>query len=611
MLPDSVIRRLDALGDISRAGKRVNGLFRLLESPVLWMEAYANIYANKGATTRGVNPNTLDGFTDERVVNLQTLLKENRYRPKPVRRVYIPKSDGRQRPLGTSTGDDKLVQEVVRLILERLYEPIFCDQSHGFRPKRSPHTALSDIQHQWTGVKWLVKVDITGFYDNIDHQVLLNLLSDKIDDKRFIHLIRLMLQAGYMEDWKFHATYSGTPQGNIASPILANIYLHALDRFMEAEIAKFNAGWRRAPNVAYRRLTNLIYSLRKQIDLAKEQGNLTRTNEMKAEIKRLDQARKGMASVDPWDANFRRLLYGRYADDIAIGVIGTKEDAKGVMERVGDYLKSALRLDLSREKSGITHAREGMTCLGYTVQTYSRPKIVRTKRANTRYTTQKAISERVELGIPGHKITDFMRKQGYTRNGKAIHRASWLWRSDAEIILGYNAELRGFANYYGLVHNAPRVLSKLYWVWRTSLLKTLAAKHRTSVNKVIKRLKRGNRLVLQEEGMQRPITVFKLADMKRTKSHYEQVDRIPPVLYLKAPRTELISRLMANECEYCGTKEGYFEVHHVKKLKDLKTDKAWKQVMVAMRRKTLILCVECHHQLHAGTLPSWKRQPAA
>ena len=120
MLPESVIRRLGALGDLSRAGKRVNGLFRLLESPVLWMEAYTNIYANKGATTRGVNPNTLDGFTDERVVNLQTLLKEHRYRPQPVRRVYIPKREGRQRPLGTSTGDDKLVQEVVRLILERL-----------------------------------------------------------------------------------------------------------------------------------------------------------------------------------------------------------------------------------------------------------------------------------------------------------------------------------------------------------------------------------------------------------------------------------------------------------------------------------------------------------
>jgi RNA-directed DNA polymerase len=446
MLPDSVIRRLGALGEVSRSGKRVDGLFRLMESPLLWMEAYANIYANKGATTRGVNHNTLDGFTDERVVNLQTLLKENRYRPQPVRRIYIPKSDGRQRPLGTSTGDDKLVQEVVRLILERLYEPIFSDGSHGFRPKRSTHTALSDIQHKWTGVKWFVNVDITGFYDNIDHQVLLNLLSEKIDDKRFINLIRLMLKAGYMEDWKFQATYSGTPQGGIASPILANIYLHELDRFMEEEAVEFEKGKRRAPNVEYRRLTNLIYSLRKKIDLAKERGNQTLANERISEIKRLDHERKSMSSGNPWDPDYRRLLYCRYADDFAIGVIGTKEDAKGVMEKVGDYVKASLRLDISPEKSGITHAREGMKYLGYTVRTYSRPKTVRTKRAHTRYTTQKAISERVLLGIPGHKITDFMRKNGYVRNGKASHRPQWLWRSDAEIMLGYNAEMRGFAN---------------------------------------------------------------------------------------------------------------------------------------------------------------------
>ena len=149
------------------------------------------------------------------------------------------------------------------------------DGSHGFRPNRSTHTALSDIQHQWTGVKWFVNVDITGFYDNIDHQVLLNLLADKINDKRFINLIRLMLKAGYMEDWKVQATYSGTPQGEIASPILANIYLHELDRFMEEEVVEFANGKRRAANVEYRRLTNLIYDLRKKIDVAKERNNLT------------------------------------------------------------------------------------------------------------------------------------------------------------------------------------------------------------------------------------------------------------------------------------------------------------------------------------------------
>jgi RNA-directed DNA polymerase len=575
------------------------------------MEAYANIYANTGATTKGINHNTLDGFTDERITNLVTLLKENRYEPKPVRRIHIPKNDGRTRPLGISTGDDKLVQEVVRSILERLYEPIFSDASHGFRPNRSTHTALSDIQHKWTGAKWFVNVDITGFYDNIDHQVLLNLLSDQIDDRRFINLIYLMLKAGYMEDWKFQATYSGTPQGGIASPILANICLHELDKFMEEEIAKFNKGKRRAAKVEYHRLTNLIYSLRKKIDLAKERGNPSLANEMISEIKRLDHERKGMSSVNPWDPNYRRLLYCRYADDFAIGVIGTQEEAKGVMENVADYLKSSLRLDISPEKSGITHAKVGMKYLGYTVQTYSRPKTVRTKRANTRYTTQKAISERVLLGIPGNKISDFMRKNGYIRNGKAIHNATWLWRSDVEIILGYNAEMRGCANYYGLVHNAPQVLSKLYWIWRQSLLKTLAGKHHTTMNKIVKRLKQGNRLLIKEEGMKRPIKVFKLMDMKRTKSYQGQVDRVPPVLFLKASRTELVSRLLANECEYCGTKEGYFEVHHVNKLKRLKSDREWKKVMIAMRRKTLVLCVECHHQLHSGKLPSWKRQTAA
>ena len=158
------------------------------------------------------------------------------------------------------------------------------------------------------------------------------------------------------------------------------------------------------------------------------------------------------------------------------------------MEKVSHFLKSTLRLDISQEKSGISHARDGMKYLGYTVQTDSRPKTVRTKRASTRYTTQKAIRERVLLGIPGYKIIDFMRTHGYARNGKAIHRAPWIWRSDAEIIQGYNAEMRGFANDDGLVPNAPRVLGKLYWVWRTSLLKTLAAKYRTSVKNIVKKL---------------------------------------------------------------------------------------------------------------------------
>ena len=250
MLPDRAMKRLQALPDISKEGKRVNGLFRLMEVPELWLQAYANINANKGAMTPGVGPVTMDGFSIERATNLIELLKEDNYRPKPVRRGYVPKPNGKMRPLGMPSGDDKLVQEMVRMLLEQIYEPVFSNWSHGFRQKRSCHTALKQVEH-WNGTKWLVKMDIKGFFDNIDHEVMVELLEKKIDDKRFIDLIQAFLKAGYMEDWRFHGTYSGTPQGGILSPILANIYLHELDMFMEKMTASFTTGERRKPNREY------------------------------------------------------------------------------------------------------------------------------------------------------------------------------------------------------------------------------------------------------------------------------------------------------------------------------------------------------------------------
>ena len=217
MLSATVIRRLEALETISKQGKPINGVFRLLENPILWHEAYANIYANKGATTPGVDEVTLDGFSEERVTSIITRLKSGTYRFQPVRRTYVPKKNGQKRPLGISSGDDKLVQEVVRIILERIYEPIFDDHSHGFRPGRSPHTALEQIDRQWTAVKWFVDMDIRDYFNTIPHDLLVKLLSKKIEDKRFLRLIQAMLDAGYLEDWRYHATYSGVPQGSICA----------------------------------------------------------------------------------------------------------------------------------------------------------------------------------------------------------------------------------------------------------------------------------------------------------------------------------------------------------------------------------------------------------
>jgi len=166
MLPDTVNRRLEARGVISVQGQRVNGLFRLMESPLLWYEAYAHIYANSGATTKGTDGTSLDGFSTERVTALIERLKSGTYRPHPTRRVYIPKANGKTRPLGIPSGDDKLVQEVVRNILEHIYEPVFQNSAHGFRPKRSCHTALTAIKETWTAVKWIVDMDIQGCFDH-------------------------------------------------------------------------------------------------------------------------------------------------------------------------------------------------------------------------------------------------------------------------------------------------------------------------------------------------------------------------------------------------------------------------------------------------------------
>jgi group II intron reverse transcriptase/maturase len=223
MLTATVIRRLEALSEISKQEKRINGLFRLLENPILWHEAYANIYANKGAITPGVDSRTLDGFSEERVTSIMTRLKNGTYRFQPVRRTYVPKKNGKKRPLGISSGDDKLIQEVVRIILERIYEPVFENSSHGFRPHRSPHTALEQIGEEWTAVKWLIDMDIRDYFTTISHDLLMGLLRKKIADERFLRLIQAMLDAGYLEEWTYHKTYSGVPQGSIVSPVLANI----------------------------------------------------------------------------------------------------------------------------------------------------------------------------------------------------------------------------------------------------------------------------------------------------------------------------------------------------------------------------------------------------
>jgi len=202
----TIQRRIESLPTLSRFGRRINGLHRLMRSPCLFERAYEKVSRNKGALTPGVDGKTFAGMSLEKLADIAKRVADGTYRFRPVRRVYIPKDNGKTRPLGIPTVEDRLVQEAVRTILEAIYEPLFLSESHGFRPRRSCHTALNLIKKTWTGCKWLIEVDVRGFFDNIDHDILLGLLKKRIDDDKFIGLIEGMLKAGYMEDWVYGRT---------------------------------------------------------------------------------------------------------------------------------------------------------------------------------------------------------------------------------------------------------------------------------------------------------------------------------------------------------------------------------------------------------------------
>ena len=606
MLTDTTIRRLETLGDLARQGKRINGLMRLMETPALWLQAYANIHGNKGAATQGVDGSSLDGFSTERVKDIVTSLKTGKYRFSPVRRVYIPKSNGKQRPLGIPTGNDKLVQEVARMVLEKIYEPVFTDSSHGFRQGRSCHTALSHVRQYWTGVKWLVNMDIKGYFDNINHDVLIGLLARRIDDPRFLDVVKQMLKAGYVENWKFHGTYSGTPQGGVISPILANIYLHELDQFMVNMKAGFDEGKRRAEHREYKNLSETIKRTMKRIDRMKISDNLSGIDSEYRQLDALRQKRKELPSSDPMDARYKRLVYIRYADDTLIGIIGSKQDAVKVMQDVTEFLQNTLKLEIAAEKSGVVHASDGVRFLGYEVRTYTGNRVVKTTRGG-RHTTTRSVSERMQLHIPEEKLHKFCEEKGYGAYGtfKPIHRSNLLQLSEAEIVQTYNAEMRGIANYYSPATNAKRDLNKLLGLWHGSLLKTLAGKRRSTVSKVAKSLRHatGEALVVNQNGKEYRFPVYNLSLMGQKLPEFQRIDLTPNTWQWTLSHTELIQRMAVHQCEYCGTKQEPLEVHHIRKLADVKEGKQLWQIMMARRqRKTLVVCRSCHEKLHAGTL---------
>jgi hypothetical protein len=445
------------------------------------------------------------------------------------------------------------------------------------------------VQKIWTGTRWFIEGDIAQYFDSIDHQILLQLLAKCIHDNRFLELVRRLLKAGYLEDWTYHPTLSGTPQGGVLSPLLANVYLHEFDQYVTGTLIPANTrGTQRRTDSVYQQLCNRrCYNKRKR--------------GIGPEAKALQKAIRSMPSKDQYDAQYRRLWYVRYADDVLLGYIGTRQEAEEIKAQIKAWLHDTLHLTLSDDKTLITHATDTPArFLGYEIVN---------QQCNTKCTKGKrSVNGRIGLRVPHDVIAK--KCEPYLRKGKPIHRPERLANSDYSIVADYQQEYRGIVQYYLLATNVS-ALGKLRWVMETSLLKTLAAKHHIRMKAALQKYlsttvgadnqpRRCLAVRIEREG--RPALVAQFGGIPLQRQPTASIEDRPP---RRAPDyTELEQRVRANECEVCGSKY-QVEVHHVRKLADLKrkdgrTVAAWKQQMMARQRKTLVLCRDCHVKLHSG-----------
>ena len=587
------------LGLLQERGKRglpLKRVYRQLFNRNLYLSAYGKVYRNAGAMTPGVTNETADATSLDKIDTVIETLRTERYQWQPARRTYIPKKNGRLRPLGMPVWSDKLLAEVIRMMLDAYFDVQFSQHSHGFRTGRGCHTALQDIYHNWGGTTWIIEGDIADCFGSLSHELLIATLSEKIHDGRFLHLVRKLLDAGYLEDWKFNQTLNGVPQGSIVSPVLSNILLDKLDKFVETVlIPQYTKGVKRKLNKDYQRL------------MSRAQRRFKNGQKEAAQCLRKQAQR--LPAYDIYDPDYRRLKYCRYADDFCLGFTGPKAEAEEIKQQLRAFLREELKLELSESKTLITHTRsEAAKFLGYELTILQKD----TKRTKNKVygTKRRSINGRIGLRVPQTVVRDKCNR--YKQRNKVMHRTELLNESDYTIIATYQLEFRGIANYYRLAYNL-HTLQRLKWVREQSLTKTLATKHHTSVQKIIDKYKaelvvegttyKGLRVSVPREGKKPLVATWGGIPLKwdiRT----DLEDRPQPHWN---PRSELEKRLLAQVCEQCGATSltDKIEVHHIRALKDLnrytgREKPHWVKIMAARRRKTLVLCRTCHKDIQYG-----------
>jgi len=505
------------------------------------------------------------------------------------------------RKLGIPCTKDKIVQEVVRLILEAIYDSphgsYFKAESHGFRRSKSCHSALKDIQARWSGVTWFLEGDIKACFDDIDHEILISILKKKIKDERFLSIIRSFLKAGYQDlDEARKDSLAGTPQGGIVSPILANIYLHELDEFVEQLQKELEKGELRRPNPEYRKLQKRRQYLAKtgKIDARKcrDQG----------EYWELGVQMQKLPSLDPQDPNFVRVKYCRYADDWLIGVTGPHQLAEEIKERIGQFLKSKLNLTLSVEKTRITQARtEEAEFLGYRIRlgrSDKEQKQTLSTNASGKNFKRRSTGMQIVLKAPMGELVKRLYQKGFCdRKGRPLHKSAWIQLDEDQIILLYSSVNRGLQQYYRPTDNWER-MHQVQYILKFSLAKTLAAKRQRPITQVI-------------QGKDISIKVKRAKGQEKTITFYRNTDwSIRRGAFTDSPKVDLIRmnvRLRTRSklgwlCVICGETQG-IAMHHVRHVRQGLTSrgsKGFTRVMAILNRKQVPVCTSCHSKIHRG-----------
>lgn len=600
------LERLEVLRKKNADPNWVNGeLYRLMYKKDLYVVAYERLKSSPGNMTPGADGSTLDEFSLGVIERIVSQMRAESFKFSRARRVHIPKANGGKRPLGIATPNDKVVQEVMRMILEAIYEspygPSFAESSHGFRPNRGCHSALKSIRDNWSGVTWIVEGDVKAAFDNIDHELLIGCLRKRISDTRFLNLIRKALTAGYYEFRKPVNSDIGTPQGSIVSPILCNIFLHELDLFMADRIKVMETGEKRGRSLESIRAYKKLEKARREIEKL-DLGSEARALKAK-EVKAAKLANMQVPSGSN-DGTFIRLKYVRYADDWCVGVNGPKWMAEQVRNEVRDFMKDKLGLALSMEKTHIRNAKtEEAFFLGTRINIGSTTQKVQKVVRNGKVFDKRVTGWLPQMWAPVSKLVERLRTKGFcAQDGKPLPKMSYALLDDDQIIMMYGSIIRGLLNYYSFVDNYSK-LSRVLYILKYSAALTLATKHRLSLKQVFRRY--GDNLVViknNSKGSAFGVRLPVVDDWSRQPRRFMmgEIPR-PDAVMKKNWRLRTRSKL-GESCVICGIEHGVqmHHVRHVRKMGD-RPPTGFNRLLATLNRKQIPVCGSCHGKIHAGT----------